>query len=384
MKNGWLMMRRPFSKGWNSRFVKLNGSILNLSIDENFSEIKERIKIDKRVKISVNSETCFTLIKADGAKYQFSVEQKSDLIDWINALLSADMSNYEIFIDSFDILDVIGEGHFSQVFLAKMAYNDEYIALKVSDTLKTSQNEKNVLSQLNNPFIIDFKFYFEFNDKSYLGLEYVPFGDMYTRLDYEVSKRDVKIYATELILGLEYIHSKGFIIRDLKPENILIGNDGHIKIADFGLAKDLRSKDNSNTLYGTTDYSAPEVLLNQQYGKASDMWSFGIVLYELLYGNSPFYSKNELKTYENIIDGNFEFPEDASEDEIEIISAILKKDPNQRPTFEELKNYPFFKSVSWDCIMEKKYELDFIPDSSNFLKPQNSDLNDLEYGKVSI
>ncbi|OHT15840.1 RAC family serine/threonine-protein kinase like protein [Tritrichomonas foetus] len=377
-KCGWLMIRRSFSKGWHRRFLKLNGCFLIVSTDTKFTQIKERIYINNNVKIALTSSTSFNLIMPDSTTYLISAGQPEDLIEWINALKQADQSNYEIDIDSFELIKVIGEGHFSKVYLARMITTDEYIALKVSERKDIAYNEKNIISKLTNPFIIGFKFYFEFDDKSYLGLEYTAAGDLFSRFEYEISKRDAKIYASELLIGMKYLHSQGIVIRDFKPENILLCTNGHLKLADFGLAKFLKNENNTTrTICGTADYSAPEVVKNEEYGKPADVWSYGVVLYELLFNCSPFYSENELKMYEKITEGSTPIPEGAEPDEIEIIQACLKKDPKERPTFDELKKFSFFSEVDWDLIIEKRYETDFIPEA--VFEDPSSDVMEFEY-----
>ncbi|KAK8892456.1 hypothetical protein M9Y10_029685 [Tritrichomonas musculus] len=387
MKSDWLMVKKSFSKSWHRRYLKLNGCILTVSKDLHFSHIKHRIIINTQVQIAIKSTTLFMLIMPEGSptpSYMISCENPDSLIDWVNALKTCNTSQYEIGIDSFDLINVIGRGHFSTVYLAKLFYpTEEYIAIKVTEERnEIAQNEQNLMSKLHNPFIVDFKFYFEFEGKSYLGLEYSSAGDLLNRFDFEVTKRDAKIYASELLLGLDYLHSQGIVLRDLKPENVLIGHDGHLKISDFGLAKFLGKGNLTRSICGTADYCAPEVLKDEEYGMPADVWSYGVVIYELLYGNSPFYCENQMKMYEKITQGTVQFPEDATDDEIEILTSLFKKDPNERPTLEELKKKSFFNSIDWNYISEKKYETDFIPDEIDEKHAYNFD--QFEYDSRSI
>lgn len=387
MKCDWLMVKKSFSKSWHRRFLKLNGCILTVSTDSHFTKIKERIVISNRIQIAIKASTLFTLIMPEGSaisSYMISCENADTLIEWVNALKTCNTSQYEIGIDSFDLLDVIGRGHFSTVYLAKLIYpKEENIAIKVTEERnEIAQNEHNMLSKLNNPFIVGFKFYFEFENKSYLGLEYSYAGDLLNRLDFEVTKRDSKIYAAELLLGLDYLHSQGIVLRDFKPENILIGADGHLLISDFGLAKYIGKGNVTKSICGTADYWAPEVLKDEEYGMPADVWSYGIVIYEILYGNSPFYCENQVKMYERITQGNVQFPSDATEDEIDIILSAFKKDPKERPTLEELKKKSFFNSIDWNYISEKKYETDYVPDESD--EKQQYYQDQYEYDSRSI
>lgn len=387
MKCDWLMIKKSFSKSWHRRYLKLNGCILTVSTDSHFTKIKERIVISTKIQIAIKTTTLFTLIMPECSSipsYMISCENADGLVDWVNALKTCNTEEYEIGIDSFDLIDVIGRGHFSSVYLAKLYYpTEEYIAIKVTEERKEiAQNEHNVISKLHHPFIIDFKFYFEFDNKSYLGLEYSSAGDLLNRLDFEVTKRDALIYASELLLGLDYLHSQGIVLRDFKPENVLIGSDGHLVISDFGLAKFLGKGNMTKSFCGTVDYCAPEVLKDEEYGMPADVWSYGVVIYEILYGSSPFYHENQMKMYERITKGNIQFPSDATEDEIEILSSTFKKDPKERPTFEELKKKSFFNSVDWNYITEKKYETDYLPDDNSEKNLYNVD--QFEYDSRSI
>lgn len=104
-------------------------------------------------------------------------------------------------------------------------------------------------------------------------------------------------YAAEMILGIQYMHSKGIVFRDIKPENVLITEDGHIKLADFGFAKRLLNHSKTFTFCGTPEYMAPEILFKSGYDYSVDWWSLGVVIFEMLTGYSPFYDTDPLKIY---------------------------------------------------------------------------------------
>mmetsp|Transcript_6089 Transcript_6089/g.7293 ORF Transcript_6089/g.7293 Transcript_6089/m.7293 type:complete len:126 (-) Transcript_6089:66-443(-) len=110
--------------------------------------------------------------------------------------------------------------------------------------------------------------------------------------DYNFSLKTVLLIAIQMVCRLEYLHSKNFVHRDMKPENILVGADGHIKLADFGLAKEGMSKANSRakTFLGSPAYLAPEIFDSSGVSRSSDIYQMGVVLYELLFGMPPFYT----------------------------------------------------------------------------------------------
>ena len=152
----------------------------------------------------------------------------------------------------------------------------------------------------------------------------------------------------------------------LKPENILIDEDGYAKLTDFGLSKDDIIGDClANSFCGTTDYLAPEILFKMGYGKACDWWSFGCVLYEMLTGLPPFYSKKKCETYENIKYKNPNFYNFHSHVATDILTKLLNKDPNKRlgsrGGSSEVRQHPFFADIDWDKMMQKQITTPYKP-----------------------
>ncbi len=152
---------------------------------------------------------------------------------------------------------------------------------------------------------------------------------------------------------------------------MLVGKDGYAKLTDFGLAKEnVSGHSDAKSLCGTAEYLSPEILMRQGHGKASDWWSFGAIIYEMLCGLPPFYSKDREKLYKNIKynDPRLDFPflSDTARD---LLSKLLKKDPKERlgslTDAEEIKHHPWFECINWDAIQEKKLPPPYKPQLEN-------------------
>ncbi|GAV30267.1 protein kinase [Pichia membranifaciens] len=173
-----------------------------------------------------------------------------------------------------------------------------------------------------------------------------------------------KFYSAEVLLALEYLHSKNIIYRDLKPENILISRSGHIKLADFGFAKQVETT--TYTLCGTPDYIAPEIIAVQPYTKAVDWWSFGILIYEMIAGTTPFYDPSPMKTYENITKCQVVYPNHFQMDVIDLLHGLITKDitfrlGNLKNGVDDIKNHPWFNEVIWENLLQGNIETPYEP-----------------------
>ena len=362
MKCGLLMSRRSFRSSWHQRFFKLNGTTLSIWDDSSMTSLRERIKIDDSVRLNLTSPTSICLVLADSTTVHMSAESPDEIVEWYNAFKTVNDDNYEIGVDSFDFIKKVGIGHFGEVSLVRMFESGELIAVKISNDSKTAENESNLMKNLQNQFIIQFKFFFTYQQKWYLGIEYCDGGDLLNRIDHGLSFNDAKLYTAEIIDALCYLHSSGIIFRDMKPENVLLKKSGHIKLADFGLSKILRSDDEKiNSFAGTQEYSAPEVISGKLYGKESDIWSLGMVIYTMFFGDIPFFSKTTAKMIKNINEKEITFPDGADESVCEIIRAALQKDPKQRPTIDQLKEFQLMQGIDWEKLEKLEYSFEVEP-----------------------
>jgi len=185
------------------------------------------------------------------------------------------------------------------------------------------------------------------------------------------SEKIAQIFAAEVFLGLEHLHSFGIIYRDLKPENVLFDKDGHVCLTDFGISKHLDSiDDRTKTLCGTPSYLAPEIIKGCSYGPEVDWWSLGVLILEMTTGQNPFRSKNIHQTMKWILSKPILFPTSLKSPTVDIISKLLGRDPKVRLGCgqagpREIQSHPFFKGIDWEDLMLKKVKSPFKLSVSN-------------------
>ncbi|KNC78816.1 AGC/SGK protein kinase, variant [Sphaeroforma arctica JP610] len=303
------------------------------------------------------------------------------------------LENPSVCIDDFDLLKVIGKGSFGRVLLARQKASRLVYAIKVLDKrqvqkksnrknqIRNVMTERNVLlKNLHHPFLVGLHYCFQSPRKLYFVLDYINGGELFFHLQREQSfpETRVRFYTAEIVSAMDFMHKNGVLYRDLKPENILLCSDGHVALTDFGLCKEnIDEAARTETFCGTPDYLAPEVLLKQPYGHAVDWWSLGVVVYEMLVGLPPFYSKNYKTLYDKILKSDPRIPNYVSADAKDFLTKLLIRDPLQRlgsgPTLaEEVKNHAFLKDTDWDKLVRKEYEppynlhVDGALDLSNF------------------
>uniref|UniRef100_A0A8C6KR50 Ribosomal protein S6 kinase n=1 Tax=Nothobranchius furzeri TaxID=105023 RepID=A0A8C6KR50_NOTFU len=214
----------------------------------------------------------------------------------------------------FELLKVLGQGSFGKVFLVRKILGPDAgqlyamkvlkkASLKVRDRVRTKM-ERDILVEVNHPFIVKLHYAFQTEGKLYLILDFLRGGDVFTRLSKEVmfTEEDVKFYLAELALALDHLHNLGIVYRDLKPENILLDEAGHIKLTDFGLSKESVDADKkAYSFCGTVEYMAPEVVNRRGHTQSADWWSLGVLMFEMLTGTLPFQGKDRNETMNMIL-----------------------------------------------------------------------------------
>ena len=219
----------------------------------------------------------------------------------------------------FHLLQRLGKGSFGEVFLVRKLDSQKLYAMKVlqkdkiinENLVKYALTERNVTSYLNHPFIVSLSYAFQTGEKLFLVLEFCPGGDLgwHLRREKRFSEYRARIYTCEIILALEELHRRNIIYRDLKPENVLLDAEGHAMLTDFGLSKEEVSDEHlTSSFCGSIAYLAPEILGRQAHGKAVDWYLLGVLLYEMLVGQPPFFSTNKEQLFRNIQHGRLKFP----------------------------------------------------------------------------
>lgn len=377
---GDLLIRSWFFGFWSKCHCELHRSELFVRKNKKTSDILKRLVITPETKVNlVECDGNPSILIDVGEKNQINLRGDEDtVIQAMIAIKSATFRNSNLNMDNFKINAVIGRGFYGKVMLVTKLDTSDVLALKTihkmtlarSNKMQIAINERAVLQQLKHPFIVDFKFAFQTSTKFYIGLEYVPGGDLrhLLKIKKTLPLHDVKIYVAEMALALDYMHSLGILYRDLKPENVLIGIDGHVKITDFGLSKNLHNE-RTKTFCGTYEYLAAEMISGNAYSFQIDWWALGIITYELLFGKTPFADENKGKLCARILTADPVYPNYADPVTIDFINKLLTKDPMKRANFSSLKTHSFFDELNMDDVFNKTIFPYYIPDIIDVLQP---------------
>lgn len=279
----------------------------------------------------------------------------------------------------FEYLSLIGRGTFGRVFQVRKKDTKRIYAMKVlskkeiaikKEVTHTMGERKILEKSLDCPFLVGLKFSFQSAHELYFVTDYKSGGELFWHLQREgrFTEERARFYIAELVLALEHLHKYDIVYRDLKPENILLDATGHVALCDFGLSKpDLGAGQLTNTFCGTTEYLAPEVLLDESgYSKLVDFWSLGVLLFEMCCGWSPFYAEDTQQMYRNICFGKIKFPRGAiGDDGKQFVKGLLNRNPKHRLGAEndalDLKNHAFFKDIDFTALSQKQLTPPFKP-----------------------
>ena len=322
--------------------------------------------------------------------YLFGNQSKTDVkrIDTKKGLKKkSTFQNVDVTLSDFEIIKTIGRGSVGKILLVKYNNDEKYYAMKVmrKDQLISegiSDNvlvERNILLEGQCEFILTLSFCFQTPERVYFVTPFINGGDLFHKLKNEIFFKEnlVQFYAAQVAIALQHLHDLGIAYRDLKPENILINEDGYIKLCDFGSSVVIHGTEKENTFAGSPEYAAPEVITHEGHTFMCDWWSFGILIYELLYGNTPFYNVDKNRMYDLINTGSISFPKfiqiegenkprsyKVSDDAKNLITKLLEKDPGTRlgrKGLKEIKKHSFFSGINFDDLPKKKHKAPFKP-----------------------
>jgi len=359
-------------------------------------------------------------------------------VDQVTGLDGAPLS-----IDDFDLLSQLGQGAWGKVVAARHKHLNIVFALKimkkkmlvVQGDAKYIIRERKIMSELLHPFILNLHGHFSTPTKLYMVLGLAPGGDMSKMLskqqhnNYRFTSSVARFVIAQVILAIEYMHGRGILHRDIKTENILIDANGYCVLADMGLAchcdevagdpvpqspegvepvtlgsslwneanikkhenhlinrrQNVNVRANRNSLLGTPEYLAPEILstaLGGVYGASSDWWAVGILLYELLHGVTPFVARSPNAIYDKIMRSNIEFASGISPEAQDIIKQLCTKDPTQRLCcapgrgVDELRQHAFFKDFDWEMLFCRRMPSPFRGSTDTFRSGRNEAARD--------
>ncbi|XP_078090103.1 RAC-alpha serine/threonine-protein kinase isoform X2 [Mustelus asterias] len=397
VKEGWLHKRGEYIKTWRPRYflLKTDGTFIGYKerpqdVDQletplnNFSVAQCQLMKTERPKSNTFIIRCLqwtTVIErtfhVDTPEQREewtkaiqtvadSLKQEEEIMDyhsespndnsWTDGMdISLSRPKHKVTMHNFEYLKLLGKGTFGKVILVKEKASGRYYAMKIlkkevivaKDEVAHTVTENRVLQNSRHPFLTLF---------FHLSRERV------------FSEDRARFYGAEIVSALDYLHSeKNVVYRDLKLENLMLDNDGHIKITDFGLCKEgIKDGATMRTFCGTPEYLAPEVLEDNDYGRAVDWWGLGVVMYEMMCGRLPFYNQDHEKLFELILMEEIRFPRTLSPEARSLLSGLLKKDPKQRlgggyDDAKEIMQDKFFAGIEWQDVYQKKLTPPFKP-----------------------
>uniref|UniRef100_A0A671Y927 protein kinase C n=1 Tax=Sparus aurata TaxID=8175 RepID=A0A671Y927_SPAAU len=328
---------------------------------------------------STSSPTCPTGIIHSGVEF-FSV---------CCFLLSCSMDE-GLQMDDFNCISVLGRGHFGKVLLAEYKKSGELYAIKALkkgdivtrdevDSLVCERRIFEVINASQHPFLVNLHGCFQTADHVCFVMAYSPGGDLMTHIHTNIfNEKQARFYSSCVLLGLEFLHQNKIVYRDLKLDNLLMDADGFVRIADFGLCKEgMGHGDRTSTFCGTPEFLAPEVLTDNNYTRSVDWWGLGVLIYEMLVGESPFPGDDEEEVFDSIVNDEVRYPRFLCPESVSLMQKLLQKNPEMRLGAGEedasaIKSQKFFQAMDWDALLAKKMKPPFLPvikapkDVSNF------------------
>ncbi|KAL2549945.1 Serine/threonine-protein kinase AtPK2/AtPK19 [Forsythia ovata] len=279
-------------------------------------------------------------------------------------------------LEDFEFLKVVGQGAFGKVYQVRKIGSSEIFAMKVmrkDNIIKKNhaeymKTERDILTKIDHPFVVKLRYSFQTKYRLYLVLDFINGGHLFFQLYRQGLFREdlARIYAAEIVSAVSHLHAEGIMHRDLKPENIILDAEGHAMLTDFGLAKQFDENTRSNSLCGTVEYMAPEIIVCGGHNKAADWWSVGVLLYEMLTGKPPFVGGNRYKIQQKILKDKMKLPAFLTSDAHSLLKALLQKEAIKRlgtgpRGSDEIKGHRWFKSINWKKLDAREIQPSFLP-----------------------
>uniref|UniRef100_A0A8C0HKG3 Serine/threonine-protein kinase N2 n=1 Tax=Buteo japonicus TaxID=224669 RepID=A0A8C0HKG3_9AVES len=291
---------------------------------------------------------------------------------------------FQFSLKDFRCCAVLGRGHFGKVLLAEYKNTNEMFAIKAlkkgdivaRDEVDSLMCEKRIFETVNSvrhPFLVNLFACFQTKDHVCFVMEYAAGGDLMMHIHTDVFSEPRAVFYAALVI--DHFQQMNF---NLKLDNLLLDTEGFVKIADFGLCKEgMGFGDRTSTFCGTPEFLAPEVLTETSYTRAVDWWGLGVLIYEMLVGESPFPGDDEEEVFDSIVNDEVRYPRFLSTEAISIMRRLLRRNPERRlgageKDAEDVKKHHFFRLIDWNALLAKKVKPPFVPtirgreDVSNF------------------
>eukprot|EP00930_Biecheleria_cincta_P034412 TRINITY_DN23789_c0_g1_i1.p1 TRINITY_DN23789_c0_g1~~TRINITY_DN23789_c0_g1_i1.p1 ORF type:complete len:795 (+),score=100.36 TRINITY_DN23789_c0_g1_i1:97-2481(+) len=269
---------------------------------------------------------------------------------------------------SFRLMSVLGRGSFGEVFQVAHKVTSRVYAMKVlrknkiisRNLTRYAVTERNLLSYIRHPYIVRLHYAFQTSNCLVLVLQYCSGGNLSDLLKREGSLPEVvvRLYMAEVLLALEHLHARQVVYRDLKPENVVIDDESHALLTDFGLSKEgVEGLQGTRSFCGSVAYLAPEILARSGHGKAVDLYGLGVLLFEMLSGQPPFYSRDRDTLFRNITSAKLLAPARANQKSAHLIFELMHRDPANRlgaNDTSEVRDHPFFAVIDFEKILKRE------------------------------